>query len=441
MAPSDPGSANESPTDIVARDASAERSARIVGIWSGGCVFADLPARGELVLGRAESAEIRIDHASVSRKHARLILDGPTILIEDLGSANGTWVDGTRIPANVKVAVGAASLLEIGTAAITIQQGALRAPSAAKGALASASGEMLRVYEFIDVVARSKLSVIILGETGVGKEVLAARVHAQSPRARGAFLKVNCAALVESLLEAELFGYERGAFTGATQAKAGIVEAASGGTLFFDEVGEMPLLTQAKLLRVLESGETTRVGGVSPRKVDVRVVAATNRNLRELVAAGQFRQDLFFRLDGASIHVPPLRAREGEIEPLARQFAAEACDDAGRPPVVLTDKAIARLKAHDWPGNIRELRNVIARSVLFAGPSLGAEDVRIEAVAGPPSSPRAGSSKEEERRQIIEALERSAGNQTRAAKLLGISLRTLVSRLDALQLPRPRKRT
>ena len=183
---------------------------------------------------------------------------------------------------------------------------------------------------------------------------------------------------MESLLEAELFGHERGAFTGATQAKAGLLETASGGTLFLDEVGELPLTTQAKLLRVLESGEVTRVGAVRPRNVDVRFVAATHRDLRLLVANGQFREDLFFRLDGIAIRIPPLRERIAEIVPLAERFIVEAGAAAGDAAPSLGPDAAARLRAHSWPGNVRELRNVIMRSVLFCRESvLGAGALRL----------------------------------------------------------------
>jgi len=312
---------------------------------------------------------------------------------------------------------------------------------------------MPAVLSLVDRVARSSMSVILLGETGVGKEVLATRVHERSLRAGVSFVKVNCAALVESLLEAELFGHERGAFTGAVHAKEGLLEHADGGTLFLDELGEMPLTTQAKLLRVLESGEVVRVGGVRPRRIDVRFVAATNRDLRELVAAGRFREDLFFRLDGVSIHVPPLRARKDEIVSLARSFAAQA-SEAGERTIELSAAAEAVLLEHAWPGNIRELRNVIKRSVLLCpGDVLEAEDLHLEALgATPPEGVRAVGSvstailppppydpRDGERRRIADALARCVGNQTRAARLLGISRRTLVNRLDELGFERPRK--
>jgi DNA-binding NtrC family response regulator len=326
----------------------------------------------------------------------------------------------------------------------------------AEGALTNvivADQAMQRLYRLVERVAAGNVSVLLLGETGVGKEVVAEAVHRLSPRAEKPFLRLNCAAFTETLLESELFGYEKGAFSGAAQTKPGLLETAQGGTVFLDEVGEMPLSLQAKLLRVIEERRVMRVGGLKDRPIDVRFVAATNRDLSTEIAAGRFRQDLYYRLDGISIMIPPLRERRGEIEELARLFIARATPQGTRPPE-LAPTALELLRAYEWPGNIRELRNVIERAVLLSldgvialehlpVEKLRAGFVRATAVsvAAPPSvalapEPMRG---DPERERVIEALQQCAGNQTHAARLLGISRGTLLARLNEYNLPRPRK--
>jgi two-component system, NtrC family, response regulator AtoC len=276
-------------------------------------------------------------------------------------------------------------------------------------------------------------------------------------------VRVDCAALPENLLEAELFGYERGAFTGAVQAKPGLLEVASGGTVFLDEIAEAPLSTQAKLLGCLENREVQRLGSLRPRPIDVRFVSATNRDLEAAVRSGTFRRDLFFRIAGVTIAIPPLRARASEILPLARRFVDEAARAAGRaPPPPFGPAVEAALLAHAWPGNVRELRAAAERALVFSTPGeplavahLGIAQAAVEAagpnVAAPAeltessatAVPTSGRLHDEvaalERARIEEALARCNGNQTRAAKLLGISRRVLIGRLDAFALPRPRK--
>jgi transcriptional regulator with GAF, ATPase, and Fis domain len=318
---------------------------------------------------------------------------------------------------------------------------------------------MRRVYELVDRVAVGVISILILGETGVGKDVIASAIHDRSPRRAKPLLRLNCATLVENLLESELFGHEAGAFTGARQAKAGLLEAADGSTVFLDEVGEMPPAIQAKLLRVIEAREVTRIGSLTPRKVDVRFLSATNRDLKAAVEKGQFREDLFYRLAGATIRVPPLRERRAEVEPLAHLFAAEAARQLGRStPFTLAPAAAQELVEYEWPGNVRELRNAIDRAALLTDSDL--LDVSLfefasrskppasEAPVGPimPSFPAASRVPTltkvpgDERARIESALAACAGNQTRAAAILGIARRTLVKKLGRHELPRPRKR-
>jgi len=281
--------------------------------------------------------------------------------------------------------------------------------------------------------------------------VIAEHVHRCSRR-KGRFVPLNCAALTESLLESELFGYEKGAFTGAVRSKEGLFEAAEGGTLFLDEVGELPSTVQAKLLRVLEARQVLRVGGRQARNIDVRFVSATNRDLEAAVREGSFRQDLFFRLNGFSLTIPPLRDRPDDIAPLARRFVLLAAQALQREPApTLEDAALEALRRYAWPGNIRELRNVIERAVLLCeGDRLGDEHFPFKGRAASSDSgtadaddPRTRLMQEierAERARIVDALERCGHNQTQAAALLGISRRTLVTRLGLYDLPRPRKR-
>jgi transcriptional regulator with PAS, ATPase and Fis domain len=226
-----------------------------------------------------------------------------------------------------------------------------------------ADSAVRELHRIVNLLAKGELSVVLLGETGTGKDILADAIHRRSPRASSAYVRVNCGALPDALLESELFGYERGAFTGAFQAKPGLLEVADGGTMFFDEIAELPLGIQVKLLRVLENREITRVGGVRPRRVDIRIICATNRDLAARVAQGTFRQDLYFRINGITLTVPPLRARRSEIAPLAREFLREACRRAARPQLRMTDELLAALENYAWPGNVRELKNVIERAV------------------------------------------------------------------------------
>jgi two-component system response regulator AtoC len=327
-----------------------------------------------------------------------------------------------------------------------------------------ADDSMREIYRQLGQVAHSQLNVLVLGETGSGKEVLARSLHELSPRREAPFVPLNCAALSEQLLEAELFGHEKGAFTGAVQARAGLFETAQGGTLFLDEVGELPPSIQTKLLRVLEDRKILRVGGRVPKAVDVRFVAATNKNLKQAILERTFREDLFYRLNGMSFTLPPLRERRSEIRPLCHVFATRACVEHGRPPgVVLSDRALWLIERYDWPGNVRELKNVIERAVVLCnGPELGVEHLPPElserpeppvsrpapgsppAIEGGDADPSARLQREMaelERKRVLDALEQSGGNQALAAEKLGMSRRSLVYRLSAFGLTRTRKRS
>jgi two-component system response regulator AtoC len=308
---------------------------------------------------------------------------------------------------------------------------------------------MVALHELVSRVAAADISVLLQGETGTGKEVIAEQIHRQSARAANAFVKLNCAALTESLLESELFGHERGAFTGATSTKQGLLEVADGGVIFLDEVGEMHASTQAKLLRVLDEHKLMRVGGVTARDIDVRIVSATNRDLELEVERGNFRLDLLYRLNAMSILIPPLRERPSEIEPLANQFLRHTAAKYGRRAPKLSPAAIDALRSYSWPGNVRELRNVMERAMVMAsGPSITAEDLPIETMRStfaspsltPPPFAALDDPDQGERQRIIAALDECGGNQTHAARLLGISRRALITRIERYEIRRPRKR-
>lgn len=299
------------------------------------------------------------------------------------------------------------------------------------------SPQMQRVFEVVDQVAPSRATVLIMGESGTGKELVASAIHHRSTRAKGPFVKLHCAALAEGLLESELFGHEKGAFTGAQGRRDGRFTVADGGTLFLDEIGEISPATQVKLLRFLQEQEFERVGGNQTLKVDVRVIAATNRNLHEEVAAKRFREDLFYRLNVVSIETPPLRERMSDIPALATFFIAKHAKANGREPMGMTAEALDVLASYPWPGNVRELENALERAVVMCN------GVQIEPRHLPPSlramgdrplnglPPIPGSTLAQlERYAIMETLKAHGGSTSRAAEVLGISVRTVQYRLQ-----------
>ncbi len=538
-----------------------------------------LPTEGELSIGRAEDADLRLPGNGISRRHALLRVRASDFTLQDLGSSNGTIVRGERVPARHEVSVTPGESLLVGDFVLVVRprrslgttrhiwsheyfearvaeqcercrdsgspfhvlsisvgpqapddparivamelpashllgsfsrglfgvllldatessaaalaariERALREAGctasaqvlayprdgtsasvlmgrlvgASDGDAAASSGSfilrspvMVALHRQTDRVARSELSVLILGETGVGKDVLARSIHDRSERRDKPFLRLNCAALSENLLESELFGHEKGAFTGATHTKPGLLLAAAGGTVFLDEIGELPPRLQPKLLQVLETREILSVGSVKPRSIDVRFIAATNRDLEAEAVTGAFRSDLYYRLAAFTALVPPLRERREDILPLAQEFLRRARDkqrSQGTPGI--RDEAAARLLDYAWPGNVRELRNVIERAVILSeGAPIGPEHLPLEKMRSvllvAPRKPLPESDvgldfltpkERAERERILDALSASAGNQSKTAEKLGISRSTLLNRLDAYRLGRPRKR-
>lgn len=295
------------------------------------------------------------------------------------------------------------------------------------------SAALRHVLETVAAVAPSDIPILVTGESGTGKEWIARIVHEWSPRAHGPFLAINCAAVSETLLESELFGHTKGAFTGAVQDRAGLFRSAENGTLFLDEIGELPLPLQAKILRAIETGEIFPVGADKPVRVNVRLVAATNRDLGDMVEKGSFRVDLFYRLNVIEIRVPPLRERVDEILPLARHFAAEIA----RQPVRFSPQAEECLLAYSWPGNVRELRNAVHRACLLSrGDVILPEHLPpavVQATGRQPPAAGSGRLAQLEQAAILAALAECGGNRTRAAEKLGISRRALLYKLRAMQ--------
>ncbi len=444
-------------------------------------------ARGAVVtFGRSPEATVTLDDREVSRLHLE-VRAGDVVEARDLGSSNGTRFRGRALAVDERVALSPGDAVELGSTLVVLQTrgrvttaaSAARDPEAtvarAMPGVVIADPAMRRLAAMIERVAPGMISVLLLGETGVGKEIFAELVHRLSPRASGPFLRLNCAALAEQLLESELFGHEKGAFTGAVAAKQGLLETAEGGTVFLDEVGELPASVQVKLLRVLEERKVSRVGALKPRDIDVRIVAATHRDLRREVDAQRFREDLYFRINGITLDIPPLRERPGELEALARHFLSEGARRAALPAAPsLSPGALDLLRRHDWPGNLRELRNVLERAALLAGAGAVTPEhiVGLDARRQPPTPPAAppsppppdarpaaradafdarapiavegaGDLREQlaaaERQRILDTLERCGGNQTLAAKLLGIPRRTFINRLEEYGVSRPRK--
>ncbi len=421
-----------------------------------------------LMVGSGGDCDLVLTDPMVSRRHCRLEWKKDAWWVRDCGSKNGTFLNGIRV---FKAQVRAGDALDVGGVFLKLtatRQSDLGLQKVFCGNMVSSDPVMIEVFRTIESLAATDLNVCVRGESGTGKELAARALHEMGPRRKGPFVPVNCGALPAELIESELFGYEKGAFTGADKARAGMFECAQGGTIFLDEIGELPLDQQATLLRVLDSGEVRRLGSARVRAVDVRVVCATNRPLEQLVEWGAFRRDLFYRLCEAAVVLPPLRDRTGDVMLLVRHFSqrvrlGKRCPDP-------TYAQAARLVEHPWPGNVRELRSVVRRALALGWDraieslqpqrdSVTSHFVRdFESKASVadernPSVTPGGASicaepldaaykagirtidllEKLEEKIIAEALKHSGGNQTRAAKMLGMHRSTLRQKIKRMR--------
>jgi len=405
---------------------------------------------GRVLLGQSPACRVRLADREVSRRHAALELEPTRLRITDLGSTNGTYVDGVSV---VEAYLRGDEIVRVGSTALRVHRGP---PTAAPlpiedrfGRVVGQSPELRALYPLFQMLAASSLPCVIEGETGTGKEVLAEALHEASPRASGPFVVFDCTAVPPNLVESELFGHERGAFTGAVAARRGVFEQAHGGTLLIDEIGDLHVSLQPKLLRAIERSEVRRVGADRPTRVDVRVLAATRRDLDRAVQDGLFRDDLFHRLAIARVELPPLRRRRGDVAVLARHFWQDLGGDPGR----LTRDLLVRWEHDAWPGNVRQLRNAIARQLAFGDappPPLAGEAPasRSTSPSPPPSSPAGAEAEAEDgffarvieqnlplpvaRLQVVQAFEqqyiaavlaRYGGNVPKAAQASGLARR------------------
>ncbi len=379
-----------------------------------------VPLDRAITVGAHESNDLVLRDRAVSSRHCRFEPGPRGVVLRDLGSRNGTWVDGRRV---MSVELGAGAAIRVGRTDLhLVPRG--RCGDARSGGMVAASKPMLHVLGEVERFSRLSWPLLVTGESGVGKEGIARALHERGPRAGGPFVALNAGGLAPGVVESELFGHAKGAFTGAASARRGVFEMAHRGTLFLDEIGELPLELQARLLRVLETWEVRPVGSETSRRVDVRLVCATHRDLRSRVAEGAFREDLFYRINRLNIEVPPLRRRPDDVAPLVRHFLKLAGNEIGERE--LSDDALRLLFAHGWPGNVRELRNVVlVAAALSPARCISVVDLReaFRRVSG--AVPELDS----QGIPLAEIVARYDGNITAAARALGMARSTLRDRL------------
>jgi DNA-binding NtrC family response regulator len=450
--------ANTDPLDVddlreLRRELMPTRRIVLFLVHQDGVEVRELRAGEPLVVGREPPADLHVADTTLSRRHASFSLrpDGLLVDVADLASTNGTWIADRRVEratlaAGEEVMLGGV-LARVRELAAPPKAAPSDAPSAG-GAQLVAGAALSEVLRAAERAAKSRITVLLQGETGAGKEVIARHIHDASPRAQGPMICVNCGAIPRELVESTFFGHERGAFTGAHNAQRGVFENAHGGSVFLDEIGELPPQAQVALLRVLETGKITRVGATEERAVDVRVIAATHRDLAAMSEGQGFRKDLYFRLSAITLEIPPLRRRKEDIAPLSLAFLRAANHTHMQTIEGITARARERLEAYAWPGNVRELKNVIERAVVLAEGTVIDERDLPDRLRGAPAAkktadaPEAGPDNRKLRDRveayeaeiIKDALASAGGNRSEAARLLGMPLRTLAHRIKALEI-------
>ncbi len=398
----------------------------------------------QLTIGSQEDNHCILNDPTVSRHHAAIEETGEGHVLRDLGSTNGTFLSGIPIK---EAYLEYGSIIGLGNTRlqfVPLEETVEIPPSQEHyfGDVFGGSVEMKRIFTMLKKISPTDITVTIEGETGTGKELVARAIHSRSQRAKGPFVVIDCGSISKSLIESELFGHEKGAFTGATQARRGAFEMANGGTIFIDEIGELGLEMQPKLLRVLEQREVRRVGGNEVFKVNVRVIAATNRDLASEVPKGRFREDLFYRISVVKIHLPPLREKGEDIPFLTQKFAREFSEQYSRGEgVAVSAEALEILRHYHWPGNVRELRNVITRAMAMGdGKVLRPRDFIMPLPSegkprGTTLDSLVGKTLEEiEKAAIMKTLEANAGNKSVAARVLGIAYSTLYEKIKKYEL-------
>lgn len=382
----------------------------------------------EITFGSHATSDISIADKYVSRQHCKLILNEGTMLLCDLGSTNGTFVDGVRVD---KTRLPNHGAFTIGKTRIRYnrERTSEKVNPSSESALGSMLGKsqvMREVFSLIKRTAPSSVTVCINGESGTGKELAARELHRLSPRGENPFVALNCGAIPSNIIESMLFGHERGAFTGAVERQPGVFEQAHGGTLFLDEIGEMDLDLQTRLLRVLDGNAVRRLGGHDDIRVDVRLVVATNQDLKKLVQQGKFRDDLFYRIYVVPIHLPPLRERSDDI-PMLVEYFMEEHSPVDR-EITITDEAVEKLINHHWPGNVRELKNTLLRAMVTTQKDyVGPRDIQF--ISATLADAGDNGLNNRERDAIVDALQKAKGNQTRAARMLGIARTTISAKI------------